>query len=371
MELTTANPGTRIEASAGPLLLELPPIADIVWAIVARVRGTADPVRLVFAPAQARSGNTVIAAATAIAIGRHLRVPVGLVETNVERPALASYLGLRNAGVSDLVDGRARLEECLQTPRDCAELTALPAGTPRVPLPGDLVAEAMRSALETLGKRVRYLVLDAPPLLTNLESRLLLQQAHGTVLVLNSRSTDVEAAARAQRIAVEGGAPVLGSIFNVGRVARGRSLFGSTPVQRPPATQEKAPVAVAPPANGEVKLRTVVLDRNGASEPLTDEEHRREIDKLERRIAKLTLQLEQAEAAIRHLAKLKNVDPGIASIYRTVQGLSPDDEARESKSALLTQIFEANVELRHTMERRRRAAQGHVLRTTNRPGPTP
>jgi diguanylate cyclase (GGDEF)-like protein len=78
-------------------------------------------------------------------------------------------------------------------------------------------------------------------------------------------------------------------------------------------------------------------------------EHREQIDRLERRIAKLTQLLEKTEEDLQRIAALKNVDPGLASVYRTVQGLSSEEEALALKRELMKEIFQANLELKHTI----------------------
>ena len=72
----------------------------------------------------------------------------------------------------------------------------------------------------------------------------------------------------------------------------------------------------------------------------------RRIDVLERRLAKLNRSLEISEAALRELAGRKSLDDGLASIYRTVQGLSGDEPDADRKRQLLAEIFRANAELR-------------------------
>jgi GGDEF domain-containing protein len=70
------------------------------------------------------------------------------------------------------------------------------------------------------------------------------------------------------------------------------------------------------------------------------------IETLERRLRKLTDTLGQTEAELKRVAALKEVDTGVASIYRTVQGLSGEDDNAEAKRAMLQDIFEANLALR-------------------------
>jgi diguanylate cyclase (GGDEF)-like protein len=75
-------------------------------------------------------------------------------------------------------------------------------------------------------------------------------------------------------------------------------------------------------------------------------EHKRQIDLLERRISKLTSTLGLTEQELQRVLRAKNIDPGVASVYKSVQGLSQDEVQAELKKALMEKIFEANVELR-------------------------
>lgn len=75
-----------------------------------------------------------------------------------------------------------------------------------------------------------------------------------------------------------------------------------------------------------------------------------EVARLERRIAKLVGETARMEEALAKLAKMKDVDAGEASIYRTVQGLAQIDEMFERKQELLRDIFESNVALLDEIE---------------------
>jgi diguanylate cyclase (GGDEF)-like protein len=76
------------------------------------------------------------------------------------------------------------------------------------------------------------------------------------------------------------------------------------------------------------------------------EEERRKVDLLERRIAKLTQQLGITEDELKRVASMKGVDLGVASIYRSVQGLADDASNKEKKREMMKVIFEANFELK-------------------------
>jgi diguanylate cyclase (GGDEF)-like protein len=74
-------------------------------------------------------------------------------------------------------------------------------------------------------------------------------------------------------------------------------------------------------------------------------EHLREIDVLERRVTKLRELLDTTETELARIADAKGIDAGVASIYRTVQGLRGDERGFEQKKEMLSLIFEANLEL--------------------------
>ena len=75
-----------------------------------------------------------------------------------------------------------------------------------------------------------------------------------------------------------------------------------------------------------------------------------EIDRLERRIAKLVGSIRAMERAIEQFAKTKDLETGIASIYRTVQGLSSEEQDVEQKRLMMAALFSANMELRHKLD---------------------
>jgi GGDEF domain-containing protein len=79
-------------------------------------------------------------------------------------------------------------------------------------------------------------------------------------------------------------------------------------------------------------------------------EGQRQIELLERRILKLTESLGMTEAELQRVAAMKNIDLGLSSIYRNVQGLAGEDVNAEQKRAMLRDIFESNVALREELK---------------------
>jgi len=83
-----------------------------------------------------------------------------------------------------------------------------------------------------------------------------------------------------------------------------------------------------------------------------------EVEILRRRIAKLNRALEASERNLKEVSALKGIDPGIASDYREVQGLSPTAHDHERKQTILGRIFAANLELQQLRRARKHASRG-------------
>lgn len=75
-------------------------------------------------------------------------------------------------------------------------------------------------------------------------------------------------------------------------------------------------------------------------------ESQKTIDQLERRVAKLTESLGLTEAELQRVAQMKNIDLGLSSIFRSVQGLAGGEAGAEVKKEMLKNIFESNMALR-------------------------
>ncbi len=74
-------------------------------------------------------------------------------------------------------------------------------------------------------------------------------------------------------------------------------------------------------------------------------ERKEQVDQLERRVAKLKELLDTTETELLEVARMKGIESGVASIYRTVQGLRDDEAAFGQKKEMLSLIFEANLKL--------------------------
>ncbi|MCA8969721.1 MAG: hypothetical protein KDC95_08055 [Planctomycetes bacterium] len=74
-------------------------------------------------------------------------------------------------------------------------------------------------------------------------------------------------------------------------------------------------------------------------------EYQSEVELLNRRLSKLNGTLQETEKQLMAVMRAKNIDDGIASIYKDVQGLDNADNHYETKKELMSSIFEANLRL--------------------------
>lgn len=140
---------------------------------------------------------------------------VVLVDGDLRRPVLASYLGLVGAvGFSTALSGAAPLEEVLQKTK-YPRLTVLASG-PVPPNPSELLgSQAARNLLEQLRAQFDYVILDSAPLLAVADSAILSTEADGAIIAVRSAKTKRDQLAHAIGTLKDVGAPVLGAILTM------------------------------------------------------------------------------------------------------------------------------------------------------------
>ncbi len=150
---------------------------------------------------------------------------------------------------------------------------------------------------------------------------------------------------------------------------RAKPVLPSPVAQDAPRPVPVAVPAASAPANGvapaqvqplaglhALEDRVLALAREWTEEALakalaeTQKVHTTEVENLERRIQKLSRALEEAQSELEHSQLGAAIDPGVASAYRTVQGLR-DPEGGGAKRDMLAKLFEANLELRTLLGR--------------------
>ncbi|MBC2900030.1 polysaccharide biosynthesis tyrosine autokinase [Streptomyces cupreus] len=169
---------------------------------------------------------------------------VVLVEGDLRRPRLAEALGLREtAGLTDVVTGKVRLEDALQT-WEAGPIRVLASGGPPPDPSALLSSRYMTQLLRTLEADADLVVVDSPPLLPFADAEILAAEAEGVLLVIRIGRIRYDLVRRALDSLATVRAHVLGAVLTgtpperlTGRHPRGAAAQRSsvpTPEHQPP-----------------------------------------------------------------------------------------------------------------------------------------
>jgi len=191
------------------------PLAEDLWTKVAAAHPRLKTSRVLFTSPERGSGTTVLAASCAMGLARNLRQETTVVEANLMRPALATYLGLPGMpGLSDLLVGRAQLSEARFQVPGTPSLYGLPAGSARPAVPGEFADDRARNLIEGITGMGRHILIDAPPITEHSEVLSLLTYVDSVVLVVRAGSTKKSLTQKAAKAIADSGVPLLGTILN-------------------------------------------------------------------------------------------------------------------------------------------------------------
>ncbi|MEM9379160.1 MAG: hypothetical protein AAGB93_04350 [Planctomycetota bacterium] len=191
------------------------PVANSLWASLAGLVRRKGHRRILFTSVERHAGTSVVAAQSVVGLVKNTRTTAAMLEVDLASPNLAAYLGIDPApGLTELLDGKASLEEVKRSVAGCTGLSVLVGGTPRVPIPGEFATDAVGRHVEALANENECLFIDAPPILTHPETRLMLEYVDGVILVLRARATLKRQVREVERLLDDMSVPVLGSILN-------------------------------------------------------------------------------------------------------------------------------------------------------------
>ncbi len=159
-------------------------------------------------------GKTSLVTNLAITLAQLGSGEILVIDGDMRRPNLHDILAVPKApGLSTYLTGQAELADVV-VPSRIPNLSVIPAG--RVPVnPSELLASArFKQALETLGQRFAYIIIDTGPLFGVSDGMILAGQVEGVVLVLRQGRASRDAAQRAIRSLMSVRARLLGVILN-------------------------------------------------------------------------------------------------------------------------------------------------------------
>lgn len=139
---------------------------------------------------------------------------VVLIDGDMRRPTIADRFGLiEGIGLTDVLSGRAEVDDVLQAWGPSERFHVLGAGTVP-PNPSELLAsERMRGLLAHLAQRA-MVVIDAPPLLPVTDAAILTNRADGAFVIASYGSTTMEMLSRALNNIERANGHVLGVVLN-------------------------------------------------------------------------------------------------------------------------------------------------------------
>jgi capsular exopolysaccharide synthesis family protein len=137
-------------------------------------------------------GKTTVTANLALAIAASGQ-PVVVVDGDLRRPMVATTFGaIGSAGLTDVLIGRATLNQVVQPWGSTGRLAVLAAGS-IPPNPSELLgSEAMRATLAQLAQHAIVLI-DAPPLLPVTDAAVLAARTDGAIVVSYAGRTRIDA----------------------------------------------------------------------------------------------------------------------------------------------------------------------------------
>jgi len=173
------------------------------------------PVRsIVVTSAVSGEGKSTLAINLALTIAAAGQSVV-LVEGDLRRPSMSSYLGIEQAvGLTTLLIGQFDLDEALQPIGD-DRLMVLACGT-TPPNPSELLGSLrMQETIKNLQKRFDFVIIDTPPLLAVTDARVLSKIVDGVIVLVRAGKTTHEQISRAVKSLRSVDARVLGTVLNM------------------------------------------------------------------------------------------------------------------------------------------------------------
>ena len=183
------------------------------------------PRSIVITSSLPEEGKSTTAANLAITLAQ-AGLRVALVEADLRRPRLATYMGLEGAaGLTDVLVGRAKLQQML-VPWGGLSLSVLPSGR-SAPNPSELLgSHAMLSVIRELEQTFDIVLLDAPPLLPVTDAAVMSALAGGAILIVRLGSTTHDQVESGVESLKSVDARLLGVVMTMGKAKSARSTYG-------------------------------------------------------------------------------------------------------------------------------------------------
>lgn len=165
--------------------------------------------------AAGKEGSTSIASNLAVTLAKDNAFRTLLVDGNLRYPAVHKYFDLDDtAGLSDLILGKASIDNVLKRPTASPDLSIVTSGN-RIDNPAAIFGiQKLRDVLNDLKTRFDYLIFDSPPVNNYPDAQILAPQMDGVILVVHSGKTRFEVALNAKEQLEKVRSNIIGVVLN-------------------------------------------------------------------------------------------------------------------------------------------------------------
>ena len=137
-----------------------------------------------------------------------------LIDGDMRKPTVHYTFNLENIrGLTNVLTKKDTFSHCIQG-TDIDLLHILTTG-PIPPNPAELLSsQTMENLLEAAYKEFDIILIDTPPLLAVTDAQVLANKCDGTILVIKSRETQIDAALKAKELLDAANAKIIGTVLN-------------------------------------------------------------------------------------------------------------------------------------------------------------
>ena len=207
------NPNSTGRPDIEALLKPFKTAVDQLWTAVALdSRSEARSSTVLITGVNEHAGASTVAVCTATGLAHHLLVPTVLVETHDGDGSIANLFGLpQSPGLGEVLEGNLDLSDAA-VETGIPNLKVVPYGHHRH---GGLSAAALHELFDELTQQFRYVVLDAPPILDDAHTRVMLRYVNRALLVLEAQKSSQDRAQRAiEMIEQQPSVELIGTVLN-------------------------------------------------------------------------------------------------------------------------------------------------------------